>query len=88
MLGWMLQWSSFGQFAGPPLAAWAAARAGGWHVTWWVTGACAIVGPAVGGFFSAFASWRWIFFVSAPVGLLALVLVAVNLQERVERRVT
>jgi MFS family permease len=43
-VGWMQQWSSFGQFAGPPVAAWAAARAGGWHVTWWVTGACALAG--------------------------------------------
>lgn len=43
-VGWMQQWSAFGQFAGPPLVAWAAARAGGWHVTWWVTGSCALAG--------------------------------------------
>jgi predicted MFS family arabinose efflux permease len=46
-VGWMQQWSAFGQFAGPPLAAWAAARAGGWHVTWWVTGAFALAGMAI-----------------------------------------
>lgn len=46
-VGWMQQWSSFGQFAGPPLAAWAAARAGGWHLTWWVTGACALAGMGI-----------------------------------------
>ena len=46
-VGWMQQWSAFGQFAGPPVAAWAAARAGGWHVTWWVTGACALAGMAI-----------------------------------------
>ena len=46
-VGWMQQWSAFGQFAGPPLAAWAAARAGGWHVTWWVTGACALAGMCI-----------------------------------------
>jgi hypothetical protein len=46
-VGWMQQWSSFGQFAGPPLAAWAAARAGGWHVTWWVTGVFALVGLGI-----------------------------------------
>lgn len=46
-VGWMQQWSSIGQFAGPPVAAWAAARAGGWHVTWWVTGACALAGMAI-----------------------------------------
>jgi len=46
-VGWMQQWSAFGQFAGPPLAAWAAARAGGWHLTWLVTGACALAGLAI-----------------------------------------
>lgn len=46
-VGWMQQWSAFGQFAGPPLAAWAAARAGGWHVTWWVTGTFALAGVAI-----------------------------------------
>jgi CP family cyanate transporter-like MFS transporter len=46
-VGWMQQWSSLGQFIGPPLAAWAAARAGGWHVMWWVTGSCALAGMGV-----------------------------------------
>ncbi|HEY0825665.1 MAG TPA: MFS transporter [Ramlibacter sp.] len=46
-VGWMQQWSAFGQFAGPPLAAWAAARAGGWHVTWWVTAGFALAGMCV-----------------------------------------
>jgi len=46
-VGWMQQLSAFGQFVGPPLAAWAAARAGGWHVIWWVTGALALVGMGI-----------------------------------------
>jgi MFS family permease len=46
-VGWMQQWSAFGQFAGPPLVAWTAARAGGWHVMWWVTGACALAGMCI-----------------------------------------
>ena len=46
-VGWMQQWSAFGQFAGPPLVAWAAARAGGWHVMWWVTGSCALAGLCI-----------------------------------------
>ncbi|HEX7888204.1 MAG TPA: MFS transporter [Ramlibacter sp.] len=46
-VGWMQQWSAFGQFAGPPLAAWVAARAGGWHATWWVTGAFAVAGLGI-----------------------------------------
>jgi len=46
-VGWMQQWSAFGQFVGPPIAAWVAARAGGWHATWWVTGAFALAGLAI-----------------------------------------
>ncbi len=43
-VGWMQQWSSLGQFAGPPLVAWVASRAGGWSFSWLVTGACALAG--------------------------------------------
>ncbi|MBE7417221.1 MAG: MFS transporter [Ideonella sp.] len=43
-VGWMQQWSAFGQFIGPPLVAWVAGRAGGWQFTWVVTGACSLVG--------------------------------------------
>lgn len=43
-VGWMQQWASFGQFAGPPLVAWVASGAGGWHWTWLITGACSLMG--------------------------------------------
>lgn len=43
-VGWMQQWSAFGQFAGPPLVAWLAGRAGGWHWTWIATAAASICG--------------------------------------------
>lgn len=43
-VGWMQQWSAFGQFCGPPLVAWVAGRAGHWQLTWTVTGACALAG--------------------------------------------
>ncbi len=43
-VGWMQQWSALGQFAGPPLVAWLAGRAGGWQWTWVATGACALLG--------------------------------------------
>ena len=36
-VGYMQQWSAFGQFAGPPLVAWVAASVGGWQWTWVVT---------------------------------------------------
>ena len=40
-VGWMQQWSAFGQFAGPPVVAWVAVRVGSWRWTWLVTAACA-----------------------------------------------
>ena len=46
-VGWVQQWSSFGQFAGPPAFAWVASRAGGWHWSWLATGACALAGLAL-----------------------------------------
>lgn len=46
-VGWVQQWSAFGQFAGPPLVAWVAVRTGGWQYTWLATGACALVGLAL-----------------------------------------
>lgn len=49
-VGWMLQWAAVGQMCGPPLVAWVAAGAGGWHWTWAITGAFCAVGAAL--------SWR------------------------------
>ena len=43
-VGWVQQWSAFGQFAGPPLVAAVASASEGWQWTWLVTGACSIVG--------------------------------------------
>jgi CP family cyanate transporter-like MFS transporter len=43
-VGWMQQWSAFGQFAGPPLVAWVATRVGGWHWSGGVTAAFALTG--------------------------------------------
>jgi len=43
-IGWVQQWSAFGQFAGPPLVAAVASATGGWQWTWLTTGACAIAG--------------------------------------------
>jgi CP family cyanate transporter-like MFS transporter len=46
-VGWMQQWSSAGQLAGPPLVAWVATVAGGWQWSWLVTGSCAVAGLAL-----------------------------------------
>ena len=46
-VGWMQQLSAVGQFGGPPVVAWVAARAGGWQWTWLVTGLCCLLGLLV-----------------------------------------
>ncbi|MBD9390979.1 MFS transporter [Acidovorax sp. ACV01] len=43
-MGWVQQCSACGQFVGPPLVAWVAGLAGGWHFTWVVTGVASVVG--------------------------------------------
>lgn len=43
-VGYMQQWSAFGQFAGPPLVALVAASVGGWQWTWVVTCSLSLAG--------------------------------------------
>jgi EmrB/QacA subfamily drug resistance transporter len=45
-----------------------------------------LVGPTLGGVFSDYLSWRWIFFVNLPLGLLAAWLIHRSFRERVERQ--
>ena len=33
-----------------------------------------VIGPPLGGFLTTYASWRWIFFLNVPLGLIALIL--------------
>ena len=49
-----------------------------------VWGAAAVVGPAIGSIVTTTVGWRWVFFVNAPVGLLAAVLIGRFLHERME----
>ncbi len=46
-VGWMQQLSALGQFAGPPVVAAVAARAGGWQFTPLVTLACCVAGAGL-----------------------------------------
>jgi cyanate permease len=43
-VGWVQQCSSTGQFFGPPLVAWVAQHAQGWHLTWVVTTSASVLG--------------------------------------------
>jgi len=45
-----------------------------------------VVGPTLGGVFSQFASWRWIFFVNVPLCILAAWMLLRSFHEKIERR--
>ena len=60
------------------------AKAQGYIASVW--GISAVVGPTLGGSFSQFASWRWIFYVNVPVCLLAAWLLSRHFHETVVRR--
>src|SRR5204862_7385184 len=51
-----------------------------------VFGVSAIAGPLLGGFLTTHLSWRWIFYVTLPLGVLALGVLAVTLPSASERR--
>jgi EmrB/QacA subfamily drug resistance transporter len=60
------------------------ARVQGYVASVW--GAAAVIGPAVGGVFSEYVSWRWIFFGNIPMCLLAAGMVVRRFHEQITRR--
>ncbi len=51
-----------------------------------VWGLSSIVGPAVGGVIVDNFSWRWVFFINIPFGLVSMLLLLLTLKENVERK--
>ncbi|MFZ2964812.1 MAG: MDR family MFS transporter [Rhodoglobus sp.] len=60
------------------------ARVQGYVASVWAI--ASVAGPTLGGLFAQVDAWRWIFFINIPLGGLAVLLIARNFAERVERR--
>jgi EmrB/QacA subfamily drug resistance transporter len=54
-----------------------------------VFGATSVLGPLLGGVFTEHLSWRWVFYINLPVGLVALAVIAavLHIPRRTERHV-
>ncbi|MFF0061766.1 DHA2 family efflux MFS transporter permease subunit [Streptomyces sp. NPDC005279] len=50
-----------------------------------VFGASSVLGPLLGGFFTQHLSWRWVFYINLPVGVVALLVIAAVLHIPVRR---
>src|SRR5258707_7792401 len=51
-----------------------------------VWGLSSIIGPALGGLIVDHFSWRWVFYINLPFGLLSAFLIIISLRESVERK--
>ncbi|GCD89982.1 MDR family MFS transporter [Nocardioides sp. LS1] len=60
------------------------AKVQGYIASVWAT--ASVVGPTLGGVFSDYLTWRWIFFVNLPIGLAAAWMIIRRFDEQVERR--
>lgn len=50
-----------------------------------VWGFCALLGPAVGSAIVSTIGWRWVFTINVPIGLAAMILLAISLRETIPK---
>ncbi|MDP3278700.1 MAG: MFS transporter [Deltaproteobacteria bacterium] len=51
-----------------------------------VWGFAGALGPVAGGLIVDFLSWRWVFYLNLPFGLIAMILLALSLREEIEKK--
>jgi EmrB/QacA subfamily drug resistance transporter len=60
------------------------AKAQGYIASVW--GIASVIGPTLGGVFSQYVSWRWIFFVNVPLSVIAALMIARTLHENITKK--
>lgn len=60
------------------------AKIQGWLSSVW--GMAAIVGPTIGGALAEYATWRWIFLINIPIGIVSIILISLYLKENVKKK--
>ncbi len=60
------------------------AKIQGWLSSVW--GISAILGPVIGGGLTEYLNWRWIFWINLPMGIIAIVLIAIFLKEKITKQ--